>query len=328
MSSVLLCTMIPVLICLLSSSVGLAVPKDSSRVVNRVLSEETHFDADGHHKDYDHEAFLGESEAKAFDQLSPEESKKRLGDIVDKIDTDKNGLVSYDELRLWIHQQQKSYIREDVDRQWKSHNPDNKTLLKWDDYRKLTYGFMDDLDSPENQLQDEDTKTYKDMMRRDKRRWQRADQDHDGSLSKEEFTDFLHPEETSHMQSVVVEETLEDIDKDGDGKISLNEYISDMYSADGKDPNSVPDWVVREREQFKEYRDKNKDGFLDKDEIRFWILPPDYDHSQAEAKHLISESDENKDGSLTKEEVLNNYDLFVGSQATDFGEALVNHDEF
>lgn len=327
MSYVLLCTAVTLLVCLLSSS-GLAVPKDNSRIVNRVLSEETHFDADGHHKDFDHEAFLGENNAKTFDQLSPEESRKRLGDIVDKINTNKDDFISFEELRLWIHQQQRSYIQEDVDRQWKSHNPDNKTLLRWEDYRKMTYGFMDDLDTPANKLPDDDTKTYKDMMRRDKRRWQRADQNHDGSLSKEEFTDFLHPEETAHMQTVVVEETLEDIDKDGDGKISLNEYINDMYSDHGKDSSQVPDWVLREKEQFKEYRDKNGDGFLDKEEIRFWILPPDYDHSEAEARHLMSESDTDKDGYLTKVEILDNYDLFVGSQATDFGEALMGHDEF
>lgn len=35
-----------------------------------------------------------------------------------------------------------------------------------------------------------------------------------------------------------------------------------------------------------------------------------------------------QNGLLTKEEIVQKYDLFVGSQATDFGEALVRHDEF
>ena len=48
----------------------------------------------------------------------------------------------------------------------------------------------------------------------------------------------------------------------------------------------------------------------------------------AEAKHLINESDSDADGKLTKDEILDKYDLFVGSQATDFGEALSRHDEF
>lgn len=40
------------------------------------------------------------------------------------------------------------------------------------------------------------------------------------------------------------------------------------------------------------------------------------------------EADSDADEKLTKEEILERYDLFVGSQATDFGEALVRHDEF
>ena len=44
-------------------------------------------------------------------------------------------------------------------------------------------------------------------------------------LTKEEYTAFLHPEEYEHMKEVVVDETLNDIDKDKDGFVSLEEYI-------------------------------------------------------------------------------------------------------
>ena len=89
-----------------------------------------------------------------------------------------------------------------------------------------------------------------------------------------------------------------------------------------------PDWVMEERQQFEKFRDRNQDGFMDLEEVRAWIIPPDYDHSEAEAKHLVFEADEDHDNLLTKEEILEKYDLFVGSQATDFGEALTRHDEF
>ena len=72
---------------------------------------------------------------------------------------------------------------------------------------------------------DEEGMTYAEMLRRDQRRWETADSDSDGALTFEEFTDFLHPEEAEHMRSIVVTETIEDIDKDKDGKISLEEYI-------------------------------------------------------------------------------------------------------
>ena len=65
---------------------------------------------------------------------------------------------------------------------------------------------------------DEEGISYLDMMRRDKRRWEMADQDQDEALSMEEFTNFLHPEESAHMRDIVVTETMEDVDKDKDGK--------------------------------------------------------------------------------------------------------------
>jgi hypothetical protein len=57
-------------------------------------------------------------------------------------------------------------------------------------------------------------------------------------------------------------------------------------------------------------------------------MPADFDHAEAEARHLIYEADSDADQKLTKEEILEKYDIFVGSQATDFGEALTRHDEF
>jgi len=45
------------------------------------LSDEEHYEHYGkgeHSKEYDHEAFLGKQK-KSFDQLTPEESKERLG---------------------------------------------------------------------------------------------------------------------------------------------------------------------------------------------------------------------------------------------------------
>lgn len=65
----------------------------------------------------------------------------------------------------------------------------------------------------------------------------------------------------------------------------------DMYSSEG---GEEPDWVKTERQQFFEYRDKNHDGKMDKEETMDWILPSDYDHAEAEAKHLLHESDANQ----------------------------------
>lgn len=55
-----------------------------------------------------------------------------------------------------------------------------------------------------------------------------------------------------------------------------------------------PEWVKTERETFKTVRDKNGDGKMDLEEVKNWIMPPDYDHSEAETRHLIHESDSDK----------------------------------
>ncbi|CAG2112217.1 unnamed protein product [Medioppia subpectinata] len=316
------------IVVVLSLVFGLAIPdKDDHKSRSAdPMHDSSHYSDGVHNAEYDHKAFLGE-EADDFDQLSPEESKSRLAQMVDKIDKNNDGFITTEELKDWIHISQKKYIVDDVDRQWKTQTADDETstTISWEDYKKRTFGFLDQLS--ENSVSADETNTYREMLRRDERRWKLADKDSDSALNKDEFLDFLHPEEAQHMRDVVVDETLEDIDKNKDGKVSVEEYISDMYSPDATG-DQVPDWVIREKDQFREIRDKNKDGFMDREEIREWIIPPDYDHSEAEAKHLIREADTNQDSKLTKAEILESYDVFVGSQATDFGEALLRHEEF
>jgi len=43
--------------------------------------------------------------------------------------------------------------------------------------------------------------------------------------------------------------------------------IGDMYR--GVSDEEEPDWVKNEREQFENYRDKNKDGHMDAEEVKF-----------------------------------------------------------
>lgn len=68
-----------------------------------------------------------------------------------------------------------------------------------------------------------------------------------------------------------------------------SDLVGDMWP--NKEGEEEPEWVKSEREQFSTFRDKNNDKKLDQDEVKEWIMPPDYDHSLAESKHLIHESD-------------------------------------
>merc|ERR1719430_3055708 len=97
---------------------------------------------------------VGAEDAHEFDDLDPEESKRRLSIIVDKIDNDKDGLVTL----------------EDVERQWVQHNQDGKDAIGWEEYRTLVYGFLDD-NTEEHDVSEEDNESYRKMEVRDKRRW-------------------------------------------------------------------------------------------------------------------------------------------------------------
>ncbi|XP_061435093.1 reticulocalbin-1-like [Lethenteron reissneri] len=84
-----------------------------------------------------------------------------------------------------------------------------------------------------------------------------------------------------------------------------------------------PEWVETERQQFRRFRDSDGDGRMGREEVRAWLLPVGYEHAHAEARHLVGEADGgDEDGKLSKEEVLAKWSVFLGSQATNYGDDL------
>lgn len=72
----------------------------------------------------------------------------------------------------------------------------------------------------------------------------------------------------------------------------LSPGTADLYSAEPGEEE--PAWVQTEREQFRDFRDLNKDGRLDGSEVGHWVLPPAQDQPLVEANHLLHESDTDK----------------------------------
>ncbi|CDW56113.1 EF hand family protein [Trichuris trichiura] len=271
---------------------------------------------------HDHdEPFVGDELAKEMEQLTPEQTKAKLEILIKAIDKNKDGFTDEEELKAHIKHMQKRYLDNDITRSWS--NFDAKSLtngkLSWDSYKESLYG------KPSSE--DELTAEYRDMVLRDESRWKKADTDGDGFLNRDEYGCFLHPESCEHMKDVVVEETLKDMDRNGDSMVDLEEYINDMYRPeDYPDQKKEPEWVEAERKMFQQYRDKDKDGKLNADELKAWLMPDDFDHAEAEAKHLINVADDDKDQKLSLKEILDHYETFVGSQVTDYGEQLQKHD--
>ena len=71
----------------------------------------------------------------------------------------------------------------------------------------------------------EDSERLLKQMKVDERRWKGADFDYDNKLTKEEFGAFYHPWEYDHMHGIAAQDNLDDMDKDKDGRVSLQEYL-------------------------------------------------------------------------------------------------------
>ncbi|CAL8283054.1 unnamed protein product [Boreogadus saida] len=299
-----------------------AVPTKEKRVHRHGdLSDHPHKDAAAGFQ-YDHEAFLGKEDAKTFDQLTPEESKERLAKIIGRIDIDKDGFVNHSELHYWIKHRQRRYIEENVNKHWREYDANQDDKISWEEYKNTTYGYYqgEEFDDVAEKA------TYKAMLTRDQRRFTEADRDHDGIATREEFTAFLHPEEFDHMRGLVVKETMDDIDQNGDGKVDINEYIGDMFSPENGEKE--PQWVLTERQHFHQIRDENKNGYLEASEVAQWVLPTEVDHADNEAKHLIHETDTNKDGLLSLSEIMDQAAVISLSTITDYGGmTIAEHDE-
>ena len=192
------------------------------------------------------------------DQIPPPESQPSYEEIKNKlsqlfsseIDKDGDGLATVTELKKWIEvvhhkliedniEQQWSYYQPEIQEvhSWEGYDPERKEVLHWDVYVNMTY--PDNIHEEDNS--DPNFKNMKVMYKRAERRWKFADKNGDSVLVKEEYKDFVHPEESDRTKEILVDEAMDDMDKDQNGEITLEEYmehINEMSSDEEKsDPN-------------------------------------------------------------------------------------------
>ncbi|CAH8639984.1 unnamed protein product [Schistosoma rodhaini] len=276
-----------------------------------------HYDDFGqHYSEYDHDLITGSHEySQKFKELDPEEAKSQLGKLFHKIDIDNNLKIDKQELKDWIIQ---SFISLDLEAskpRFKEYDADGDGQVAWSEYTNKIYGYTAQELEDFRKDSKNDTKLFIQSLDEEKLKFDSADQDKTGYLNETEFVAFEHPHNYRHMAPYELKHTLRDFDKDKDGFISELEYLAD--------DKMNKDALIIERENFKNY-DINGDGKLDPNEMALWVTPGFDKTATDETEHLFNETDKDKDGSLTKEEVLNQHDLWVGSQATDYGRHLEN----
>lgn len=144
-------------------------------------------------------------------------------------------------------------------------------IMTWTEYMKDTYSMesedeiMREADklSPELQKSVQESK----MIQDDKEMFKAADQNGDGILTEDEYIRFLSPEEFPEMFPVILQQTLREKDKNGDGRIDFQEFVGE----NGRDKDK--EWLISEKQRFDSDYDTDGDGSLNRNEILAWIVP-------------------------------------------------------
>jgi len=235
------------------------------------------------------------------------------------MDRDKDSSIDRKELYSWILRSFKALSQEDSDERFEEADVDEDGFVTWGEYIEDEYDFEEhekpDMSDPHIA---EDFK----MMAEDKYLFNGADKNGDEKLDKAEYLAFTHPEEDPDMKPHVINQILTEKDTDKSGDISFQEYIGDR----GQDKDK--EWLIEEKDRFDNELDKNTDNVLNQEEIAAWIIPSNEEIANEEVEHLFAGADEDMNDYLTFEEVLKNHELFVGSEATDYGEHLTKLHKF
>ncbi|NXS18167.1 RCN2 protein, partial [Mystacornis crossleyi] len=259
-----------------------------------------------------------QEEAEEYARLSPEEQQRRLRNIVKKIDADADGLLSEDELSSWIQQSFKHYVTQEAKQHFNDYDKDGDGLVSWKEYNLQMYDRVIDFDE-NTVLEDQEEESFRQLHLKEKKRFEKANRDDVPALNVDEYIAFEHPEEVEYMTDFVIQEALEEHDKDGDGFVSLEEFLGDYR----RDPN-----VCHTNLSAFAMQSAFKIHLADVSPRYFWLSYTEPNQSGkvgTEAQHLIEEMDLNDDKKLSEAEILKNQDLFLNSEATDYGRQL--HDE-
>jgi len=270
-----------------------------------------------HNPVFDTEALLGAA-GEDLEDLPDNLREKRLRTLAASHDNNKNGVIEKDELHEWIMSSFAIVDHEEATERLTEDdiNKDGKVTLAEILEKQYGYSEADIAAFEKDAKEDEDD----------------DDAAETAAMLKEEKVKF----------------DVADLNKDGtlDEKefqafylphnyphmydVELQRSMNDMdKNKDGfisKDEfvmaeDSVEEQRADEEKQFGEL-DTNGDGKLSKEEMKPWVLTDNESIAKEEVEHLLTECDKDSDGQLTIDEIIEKADEFATSSATDYGRVL------
>jgi len=272
--------------------------------------------------EYDKEVLLGGKE-RSIEDMSEEEQKEKLKIFIEKkMDVNKNKFIEREELLEWTKDAMKELQNRELEEEFKVIDADGNGKILWSEFSSSIFG-----EQKNSSLNKEEKIELENAIKEEKKIFAVSDQDGDGSLNLEELKAFRFPLTNNATRKAWIVKTLDKTDSNKDGSVSFDEYIEFLKKHDNDEEldDDNDDWINYERHKFSETLDADKDGVLKGDEILKWNGPQDiHQNAETETDHLIEECDSDHDQKLTVDEILNNHDLWLNTEATEFGRKLMD----
>jgi len=300
---------------------------------------------------YDEEVFLGEEIEKFEDgDMSDEEKEEELRKIFELIDTNHNGFIEEDELALWVLTKTREHFdsaKQKCLEKFQQLDSDQNGLLEWEEYL-IEYIAQKGLDwekfANKLTLKESVEANIPDFLRDDfegiRDSWievahqgelyaDEADEGEDEEyrrkvntedpLTYELFVEFQHPETSELSLKWIVEDFIEELDKDQDGFLTLEEYRGMEAEEDG---GIDQEYLLEREEEFKTLIDSDGDGKATPDEIKNFLDPMSKANAHIEARQLIGYGDDNQDYRLSVDEVISNSEFFIDTKLYKYSRAM------
>jgi len=225
--------------------------------------------------------------------ISPEEV---IDVITNKVDLNKDGLVSKEELEAMFHEMRKIDALREAKREMSEADTDKDGKLSVDELLQF-YGLTG---ADESQNEDDHLFETSRLLRV---LVALADSDQDDKLTVEEYSKIIYPHQEVHLMEAIVDSELKTRDTDGDGKLNIEEYTKselERFKSDSSDADVDNEQLEALSADFKKI-DSDEDGLISKREFANHIIN---EQGVAEGiKQLMDIVDDDHDNVLSLPEI-------------------------
>jgi len=244
-------------------------------------------------------------------------------------DADKDGRASLDEIMQFSTDMRQKVASADAHTVMDEMDKDNSKTLSLQEVEAGVAQWSKSLDMKELEADaEEDASAKSQRLEVERAKFHEADSDKNGVLDAPEMPGYFYPETNPSVLDVMTTATMKEKDRNGDGKLSLNEFWGvDLLKgsgegdveddADGKDEQESEQLqeggvTSDEKLDFK-MLDLNKDKYLGLDELRAWESGEF--HTREAMRKMIEAADQDHDMHITADELVKAREKIAGMDA-------------